>query len=126
MAKDLKSIILFDGLCKLCNKSIKFIINRDNKSYFKFIAIESSDGQKLIAQFKLDIPNNDSLIFIDDNTVRYRTEAILFILFRLHYCYYLLGALLIIPSFIRDFFYNLVAKNRYRVFGKETSCKCQL
>jgi predicted DCC family thiol-disulfide oxidoreductase YuxK len=126
VAKDLKSIILFDGLCKLCNKSIKFIINRDNKSYFKFIAIESSDGQKLIAQFKLDIPNNDSLILIDDNTVRYRTEAILFILFRLHYFYYLLGGLLIIPSFIRDFFYNLVAKNRYRVFGKETSCKCQL
>ena len=126
MAKDLKLIILFDGLCKLCNKSIKFIINRDNKSYFKFIAIESPDGQKLIAQYQLDIPNNDSVIFIDNNSVRYRTEAILFILFRLHYRYYLLGFFLIIPAFIRDLFYNLVAKNRYRVFGKEKSCKCQL
>lgn len=122
MTKNKKSIILFDGLCKLCNRSLQFIIKRDKNKYFKLLPIESFEGQKLINELQIDIINNDSVIYIDNDIIRYRTNAILFILFKLNQTYYLLSFFLIIPSFLRDFFYNIIAKHRYRFFGKIDGC----
>lgn len=117
----LDRIILFDGDCNFCDKSVQFIINRDPKGYYKLASLQSNAGKKI--KQKMNIPEDlDSMIYIHNNRYYDRSSAILRI------CKNLKGVvkwgyiLLIIPKPIRDFFYKIIAKNRYKWFGKKTSC----
>lgn len=115
-------IILFDGICNLCNGAVQFIIRHDSKKQFMFASLQSDEGQKCLGQFNL--PKNDlnSFILIDKEKVFTRSSGALRVLKKLNGLWPLLYAFIIIPTFIRDNIYNGVAKNRYKWFGKKAEC----
>ena len=116
------NIVLFDGVCNLCNSTVQFIIRHDPKAKFKFASIQSDRGQLLIERHGLLIENADSLIYIRDKKVYIKSTAVLLILRRLSGGWKLLFGLVIIPGFLRDMIYDFIAKRRYRYFGKSESC----
>ncbi|PWU67697.1 MULTISPECIES: thiol-disulfide oxidoreductase DCC family protein [Gracilibacillus] len=117
----MKKVILFDGVCNFCNHSVQFIIKHDPKQKFQFASLQSKIGE----QFKKDyhIPHHiDSIVLIDEEKAYTKSTAALRIAKELKGLYKGLYVLLIIPKPIRDKIYQIVAKNRYRWFGKRTSC----
>jgi len=117
-----KSIILFDGVCNLCNGSVQFIIKRDKKQNFLFTSLQSDAGQELLLHFNLKNSDFDSIILIKNNKVYQKSTAILHISRHLPGLWKLNYGFIIIPKFIRDFFYTIIANNRYKWFGKKDSC----
>ena len=123
MSESKKSaVVLFDGVCNFCNSSINFIIEHDKKNYFKFAPLQSEIAQKLLKENNLDSPDIDSVILIEDGTVFTHSTAALKIARGLGGIWSVGYVFIIIPKFIRDFFYKLFAKNRYRLFGKKDAC----
>ena len=116
------AVVLFDGVCNFCNSSINFIIEHDKKNYFKFAPLQSEIGQKLLKENNLDSPDIDSVILIEDGKVFTHSTAALKIARGLGGIWSVGYVFIVIPKFIRDFFYKLFAKNRYRLFGKKDAC----
>ena len=116
-------IILFDGVCNLCNSSVNFIIDRDKKNIFKFAALQSESGQKLLDKFGLNQNDFDSVVLVDENKFYSKSTAALKIVKEFPSLWKALYIFIIIPVPIRNFFYDLIAKNRYRWFGKKDSCR---
>ncbi len=119
---DNKGIILFDGICNLCNSLINFIINRDNSDYFLFIPLQSEEAVELLSKFKIEERTMAGLILIENNTLYTKSTATLRISRKLNRLYPLLYVLIFVPRIFRDGLYNIVARNRYRLFGKIDSC----
>jgi len=119
--KSQNPIIFFDGVCNLCNGAINFIIDRDRKSYFKFAPLQSSIAEKYIS--KSIIQNTDSIILLEGGKIYSKSSAALKISRKLDGPWKVLYILTIIPKFIRDYFYDIIAKNRYKWFGKRDSCR---
>ncbi len=117
-----KSIILFDGVCNLCNDSIQFIIKRDQKHRFVFSSLQSDAAQDILLQFQLDNSNLDSIILIENGVIHHKSTAILKISRQLSGIWKLSYAFIIVPKFIRDFVYTIIAKYRYQWFGKKDVC----
>ena len=115
-------IILFDGICNLCNSTINFVIKRDKQNMFKFATLQSETGQSLLSEFKIDRTETDSIVLIDGKKSYVKSTAALHIAKNLSGVYPLLFGFLILPRFIRDRLYDYVAKNRYKWFGKKESC----
>ncbi|MBV7506582.1 thiol-disulfide oxidoreductase DCC family protein [Bacillus sp. sid0103] len=118
-------IILFDGVCNLCNSSVQFIIKRDSAGYFKFASLQSQTGQTLLKKHGL---NNDlnSFVLIENDKVYLKSSAALRVCSKLGTVWRIFSIFRFLPSFIRDFLYDIVAKNRYKWFGKEESCMLPL
>ena len=117
-----KKVILFDGVCNLCNSSIIFVIKRDAKDIFRFAPLQEGAGMELISKFNIDTRKTDSIIFIENNKVYTKSTAALRVARHLKGLWPLLYFFIIIPPFIRNFFYDFVAKNRYKWYGKKESC----
>ena len=115
-------IILFDGVCNLCNGAINFIIKHDPKGIFKFASLQGETGQKLLAQHTIDPQETDSIVLIDNDQVSVKSSAALRIAKNLNQGYPLLFGFMIIPTFIRNGVYDFIAANRYKWFGKKESC----
>ena len=125
-------IILFDGVCNLCNASVQFIIERDPTAIFRFSALQSDFVQSILAKNAVnmassDIPKigaegGDSVILVENGNVYDRSTAALRIARRLSGAIKFLYIFIVIPRPIRDFFYKIIAKNRYRWFGKQDAC----
>jgi len=115
-------IILFDGVCNLCNHTVNYLIKRDRKDRFRFAAFQDEAGKRLIAKFNIDRSKTDSIVLIDDDKVYVRSTAALRISRNLGGGYPLFYGLMIIPNFIRNWVYDYVARNRYKWFGKKDSC----
>ncbi len=123
MIEEGKKIILFDGVCNLCNSAINFIIKRDKKDIFRYASLQSEIGKKLIAERKIDTSKLDSILLIDPKVAYYyKSTAALQIAKQLSGLYPLLSVFLIFPTFFRDWIYDIIAKNRYKWFGKKESC----
>lgn len=116
-------IILFDGVCNFCNYWINFILDRDKKDHFKFAALQSEAGQKLLSKFNLSKTDFDTFILIDGESYFTKSTAALKIAKHLSGPVKVLSLLIFIPRIIRDIFYNIIAKNRYRFFGKRDTCR---
>lgn len=116
------AIILFDGVCNFCNDSVNFIIERDPTGYFKFAPLQSEIGEKLLAEHAIDKTHTDSVILIEDGKAYMRTTAALRITRKLTGGWSLFYGFIIVPAFIRDIFYDLFAKYRYKLFGKQDAC----
>jgi predicted DCC family thiol-disulfide oxidoreductase YuxK len=115
-------LILFDGYCHLCSKSVMFIIKSDKKKVFSFIPLQTEDALKIEG---LPIQNNnhpDSLILVENNKVYQKSGAALRIARHLKYPWNLFYGLIIVPPFIRDCIYMFISGNRYRWFGKRETC----
>lgn len=115
-------IILFDGVCNLCNGAINHVIKRDEKNVFKFAALQSDIGQELTSKFNIDRLKVDSIILIDGEKHYEKSSAALYIAKHLSGAYPLLFGFMIIPKFIRNAVYDYIARNRYKWFGKKESC----
>ena len=118
----MSAVILFDGICNFCDSSVNFIIKRDNAGYFKFAPLQSEIGQKLLDEYKIDKLGTDSIILIENKTAYTHSTAALRIARKLGGIWSLLYIFIIVPKFIRDFFYRLFAKYRYKMFGKKAEC----
>jgi len=117
-----KYIILFDGVCNLCNASVNFIIKHDKKEYFKFASLQSDVAKDLLLHFNSKKIKKESIILIEDKKFYQKSAAALRISKKLNGGYKLLYLFIIIPTFIRDLVYSYIAKNRYKWFGKKNNC----
>ncbi|PRX47342.1 thiol-disulfide oxidoreductase DCC family protein [Salegentibacter salegens] len=118
-----KKIVLFDGVCNLCNGAVTFIIKHDKNDVFRFASLQSEIGKKLVAERGMDPEELDSIILIDPGVAYYRkSTAALEISRELSNGYSFLKNLLFIPESLRDGIYNFVANNRYKWYGKKESC----
>jgi predicted DCC family thiol-disulfide oxidoreductase YuxK len=118
-----KKIILFDGICNLCNDSVLKVIKYDKKDHFIFVALQSKSGQEIINYLKIDVSKIDSIILYEPG-VAYdiKSTAALKIMKDFGGFWVLTQVFEILPTPIRDYFYDYIAKNRYKWFGKKESC----
>ena len=117
----MERIILFDGVCNLCNKSVQFIIKRDPSGTFKFASLQSKTGQNLLKAHGLSTDIN-SFVLIEDKRIYVKSTAALRVCTHLSGLWKMLFVFLVVPPFIRDRFYEWIAKNRYKWFGKKDHC----
>ncbi|WGQ08651.1 DUF393 domain-containing protein [Pedobacter gandavensis] len=132
-------MIFFDGICNLCNHSVQFVIKRDRNDYFRFAALQTEVAKAQLAFLNVEEKRTTSsknqqesltaheqqlntIILLENGKTYYRSTAALRIARRLSGFWPLLYGFIIIPPFIRDFFYQLISKNRYRIWGKQESC----
>ena len=116
------SIILFDGVCNLCNGAVNFVIKRDPRNVFKFTPLQEKQGILLLKKHAVDSRKLDSIVLIENGNVYVKSSAALRIARKMSNLWPLFFVLLIIPSFIRDGVYDFIAKNRYKWFGKKEQC----
>ena len=117
----MRSIVLFDGVCNFCSDSVNFIIRHDTSNKFVFAPLQSEKGLELRAKYGIE-DNIDSIVLIEDDRAFTRSTGALRIAKRLGGIWAVAYALIIIPRPIRDYFYELFAKYRYRWFGKKDEC----
>ena len=115
-------IILFDGICNLCNSSVQFVIKNDKKNKFMFASLQSNAGQQLLKQYQLPLQSFNSFVLIQNEKVFLKSTAALMVAKQLNGITKLLYGFIIVPVFIRNAVYNFIAKNRYKWFGKKDSC----
>jgi predicted DCC family thiol-disulfide oxidoreductase YuxK len=118
----LRGIVLFDGICNLCCLLVKFIIKRDPDKRFRFTALQSLTGQQLLRNSKLSVADSNSVVYVKGDKYYYRSSAILNIIYDLGGIWKVMYVFILIPAFIRDYFYSIIAKTRYRIFGKRSTC----
>ena len=116
-----KNIVVFDGVCILCNKTVQWIIRNDSKSKFRFTSAQSKMGQLLLKEH-VSADSFKSILYITDNRVYLKSTAVLRILRGLDGGFQLLYSLIIIPRIFRDMIYDFIANRRYKWFGKRDSC----
>lgn len=116
-----KPIILFDGVCNLCTGSVQFVLKRDKEKKFMFASLQSDYGQSLLKQFDLPINTYNSFVLFQDKNIYTRSTAALKVFQELKRWKWV-KIFWIVPKLIRDGVYNLVARNRYKWFGKKKEC----
>ncbi len=116
-----RAIILFDGICHLCNGFVQFVIARDKRNVFTFGMLQSPEAQRLLAPFHFDTAELSTVVLLHNGNIFTRSTAALKILRELRGWGWAYG-FIILPSFLRDGIYNIVAKYRYNIFGKRDSC----
>ncbi|MCF6295745.1 MAG: DUF393 domain-containing protein [Flavobacteriaceae bacterium] len=118
-----KKLILFDGVCNLCNASVLYVIKRDKKDLFRFAPLQSSVGKQIIKKFDIDSTLTDSILLYESGQgVSYKSTAALKIASKLTFPTNLLSIFIITPSLFRDWIYDFIAKNRYKWYGKKDAC----
>lgn len=116
-----KKIILFDGVCNLCNGSVNFLIRRDFKKVFIFSPLQSNFGKLLVEE--LNVPKKiDSIILVIDNKYYIKSDAVIEIIKELKWYWRMLNILKILPRKFRNLLYDFIASNRYKWFGKRNKC----
>ncbi len=115
-------VILFDGVCNLCNGSVQYVIRHDRDALFKFASLQSDSGQQLLHKYQLPLNNFNSFVLIEEEKIYTRSTAALRVARKLSGMVKLLYGFIIVPAFIRDTVYDLIARNRYKWFGKKDTC----
>lgn len=115
-------IILFDGQCNLCSRLVQFTIKRDPSRKFKFAALPSAGGKTLLKEFGLSANDFDSFVFFKGNRYFLRSTASLMLLKELGGIWKLFYIFMVVPRPLRDFVYHVVAKLRYKIFGRKDTC----
>lgn len=125
MSESGKAIVLFDGVCNLCNSTVQIIIDHDPKGYFRFASLQSETAKRLLGEHGMTPPEGDpdSILLIEGGRVHSHSGAALRIARRMSGAYALLWAFIAVPWFVRDVVYRFIARNRYRWFGREEACR---
>ncbi len=121
MTVNYNAVILFDGVCNFCNSSVQFIIKRDPKAHFQFASLQSEIGQRLVKEYAVPA-GMDSIVLIEGQRFYVKSTAAIRICRNLKGFWKLFAILLIVPTPIRNVFYNIIARNRYKWFGKTDAC----
>jgi predicted DCC family thiol-disulfide oxidoreductase YuxK len=118
-----KKLILFDGVCNLCNASVLYVIKRDKKDLFRFATLQSDIGKQIVQQYNLDSAKTDSILhYSETNGLSSKSSAVLQVARHLGFPNNLMCIFFIIPPFIRNWVYDYIAKNRYKWYGKRKQC----
>lgn len=125
MSETPRAVVLFDGVCNLCNGAVNFMIDRDPDGKLKFASFQSDAGKELLRTMGLPVPEGDptSIVFVVGDKAHDGSGAALRIAARLGFPWFLFSVFLVVPWFLRDLGYYLIAKNRYRWFGKGDACR---
>jgi len=124
MSEDLKAkkIILFDGVCVLCNNFIVFVAKKDQKDNFRFLPIQNKNIDQFVDIQKINIKELNSIVLISGDNLKYKSNAAIEILTNLNKIFLFCKVFYVIPKIIRDIIYDFIAKNRYHFFGKVENC----
>jgi predicted DCC family thiol-disulfide oxidoreductase YuxK len=117
-----ENVVLFDGVCNLCNGLVRFVIRHDRKALIKFAALQSEYGKKLQSGIGPGTGDSDTIVYSRKGIYFFRSDAVLNILKDMGGIWGIFYILRIVPRFFRDFVYKIVAANRYRIFGKRETC----
>ncbi|MEO6682653.1 MAG: thiol-disulfide oxidoreductase DCC family protein [Ginsengibacter sp.] len=115
-------IILFDGVCNLCNSAVKFVIKRDKSSVFKFASLQSEAAQELLKEVTIPVKDLNTFVLYDQGKIYLKSSAALRVSRHLSGFWPLMIGFIIVPPFIRDGVYDFISKKRYRWFGKSDVC----
>ena len=115
-------VVLYDGVCAFCNSSVRWLIRKDKKEILRFASLQSKTAQTLLETCRGEKPVTDSVILVRDGQVFTETDAVVAILQTIGYWRFAAGLLASIPRPWRNAVYRLIAKNRYRWFGKHDQC----
>lgn len=118
-----KDIILFDGVCNLCNASVNFVIDQDKKGYFYFASLQSEFGQLFCKKYQLPSKDFNSFIYFKKGIIYKKSRAALEVSKTLKGIWQLTYIFMLVPSFIRNAVYNSISRNRYLFFGKKEACR---
>lgn len=118
-----KYIVLFDGVCNLCNGSVQFILKRDRNRKFQFGSLQGKTGQEYLRKYHLPADQFHSFMLIEANVLYTQSTAVLRVLKHLGRGWQFLYMFICLPRFLRDGLYKLIAANRYRLFGKKDVCR---
>ncbi|MCB9262434.1 MAG: DUF393 domain-containing protein [Flavobacteriales bacterium] len=119
-----ETIVFFDGVCNLCNKTVDFIIRKDRKNQFVFAALQSKTAKKMLAENpKIHLDSPDSFVLLDNGQLFQKSTAAIKVLSKLGFPFSLFIIFLIFPAFIRNPIYAFIAKNRYKIWGKRETCR---
>jgi len=119
----MSKVILFDGICNLCNGAVSFVIEHDSNNYYVFASLESEVGQKYLKKFNLPLEDFDTFVLIDEDKFYIASTAALMVAKDLSGWVKYVYLFIYIPRFLRDSVYRLIAKNRYKLFGKKDICR---
>lgn len=117
-----KGVILFDGYCNLCSWSVRFIIKRDQRDYFRFASLQSTIAKQILKDFDLPPEYDQSVILIQHHKIYFKSDAALQISKSLKGFWKYLYYFVYLPKKLRDLLYMIIAKYRYKLFGKKESC----
>lgn len=117
-----RPIVLFDGVCNLCESSVQTIINKDPKGQFLFASLQSDVGQALLKKFNRSTQDLDTVILVEGNKHYTKSSAVLRITKRFKGAWPLMYGFWIVPKFLRDMVYSFIARNRYKWYGKKDQC----
>ncbi len=115
-------VVLFDGVCNLCNGIVKFSLKRDRRGVLRFASLQSDAGKEILREHGIDENQMDTFVFVENGQAFTRSTAGLKLFRSFGFPWALLYVFIIIPSPVRNAIYNFIARNRYRWFGKEDSC----
>jgi predicted DCC family thiol-disulfide oxidoreductase YuxK len=117
------AIFLFDGVCVLCSRSVAFVLKHERAPVIRFVAIQSGEGRALAEAHGIDPDNPESFLFIENGIALPKSDGIAALASHLNAPWsWISSAIRILPRPVRDWFYDRIARNRYRIFGKRESC----
>ena len=123
---DQPPLILYDGICALCQNLVRFVLYFDRKRQFRFAALQSTTGQKTLKTFGYPLADFNTFLLIDQGKAFDRPSGILRVMWLIGGIWRVISILRFIPRPLRDLLYNLVAKTRYRMFGTVDPAACEL
>lgn len=115
-------VVIFDGVCNLCNGTVRFIIARDPERRFRFAPMQSDAARALIDRHYAPVTELDTFLVIKDDACLVRSDAALAVARELTWPWPLLGALAVVPKGFRDYLYGVLARRRYKLFGRRDEC----
>ena len=116
------AIFLFDGVCILCSRSVAFVLKHETAPLIRFVAIQSAEGRALAGLHGIDPDDPESFLFIENGVAQPKSDGIAALTHHLRVPWSWMGAFRILPRPVRDWLYDRIARNRYRIFGKRESC----
>jgi predicted DCC family thiol-disulfide oxidoreductase YuxK len=122
VAQDDGPIVLFDGVCNLCNGTVQFLLKQDRRKKLRFASLQGAFGQALLSSQRENQPAPESFMLLDNGHIYTHSTGALRVLYHLGGVWKILSYLRVIPRFIRDGVYRFIAANRYRWFGKRDTC----
>lgn len=120
--KSTDKVILFDGVCKLCNAWCNFIIQHDHQHLFKLCSVQSNEGQNILQHFNLSTDVYESMLYVEGDRCYQQADAFFHVMSQLGFPWKVITIFKVIPKPVRDWMYDRIAFNRYRLFGKYDAC----
>ncbi len=117
-----EKVVLFDGVCKLCNAWARFLIHYDKQRIFKLASVQSAQGQAILIWYGLPTDYFETMVLVDEGVMYKKSTAFIRVMRRLPWPWFLLASLALLPRPVRDWLYDRIALNRYALFGKYDVC----